>query len=378
MTDEPDLVADPSRGNRSLPGTSTEASGSRPDDRLNTLQTFATAQRRIAGSNFAALAQAQYAIGAYAPQIAEVAATREAIAKNFAGSIDFSGIATIHKQLEANRLNMAAAVQQWTKFLTQAIDYPTLRAAVALVDYSGMSQAMEVLKGHPDVIKHLSQRITSWFSDIDLSWLEVDRWLPGNLHGLQDEDLDLVASVALDEGIPLSWVPCTDIVIALINADGPQERLWILDDRTDDILGDCEAVLAPISHEWAVECRCAITALRRGLHGPAQSHASNIVDSIVLAVLGRGDAVDRAQEDFDDQFLQVVAEHLTLRPLFRAFAKWYPHTGNSPPPHFARHAISHAVGHSGLFDPLYALVGIMLATSLTVQFQPDTQEGAES
>ena len=107
----------------------------------------------------------------------------------------------------------------------------------------------------------------------------------------------------------------------------------------------------------------------RALHGPAQSHASNLVDSIVLEALDRReDATDLAQDDFVDLPLGFVAENLTLRPLVRAFVPWYPCSGTSPPPHFARHATSHAVGQTGVFDPLYALVGIMLATSLTVQF----------
>ena len=370
MTEETEV----SKETRSSQRTTAEASAPRPEKDLNTLRAFAAAQRQIAGVNFAALAQGQRAVQAQAAQTAEFVAARDAISNSFSRSIDLSRIATIHKVLDANQTNITAAVQQWTKSLNEAIDYSVLQVTAALVDSSAMTRAMEGLKLHTDAFERVSDTITSWVSRIDFSSLDLDRWLPENLQGIQDEDLDLVASIALDEGLPLSWGPRTDIVVSLIEADGPNERCQILNNRKEDILDDCEGALGPISHEWAIQTRSAITALRHGFHGPAQSHASNIVDSIVLAVLGRVDALDRAQEDLDHQFLHLVAEHLTLRPLFRAFTTWYPGTGTSPPSYFARHTTSHAVGLAGIFDPLYALIGIMLATSLTIQFRPNDQE----
>ena len=123
-----------------------------------------------------------------------------------------------------------------------------------------------------------------------------------------------------------------------------------------------------------MQCRSAVAAMRAGLDGPAQSHASNIIDSIVLGLHGkngREHAKNRAQDDFDDLPLQLAAENLSLRPLFRAFTTWYPNTGIDAPDYFARHATSHAVGHAGVFAPISALVAVMLATSLTVQYAPD-------
>lgn len=171
----------------------------------------------------------------------------------------------------------------------------------------------------------------------------------------------------------MSWVPRSEIVVLLVEAAGPKARIRILTERRSDILDDCEHALDPINHEWAAQCRNAIAAMRAGLDGPAQSHASNIIDSIVLGLHGRNGrehAKKRAQEEFDDLPLQLAAENLTLRPLFRAFTTWYPNTGSDPPDYFARHATSHAVGHSGVFAPISALVSVMLATSLTVQYAP--------
>ena len=122
------------------------------------------------------------------------------------------------------------------------------------------------------------------------------------------------------------------------------------------------------------ECRSAITTLRCGHFGPAQSHASNIVDSIVQTFATerpRALAVERARHDFDEVSFRQMAYYLTLRPLDRAFVEWWPNSADPLPDHFARHPTAHAVGHSGLFAPLNALVAVMLAVSLTVQFESD-------
>lgn len=162
-----------------------------------------------------------------------------------------------------------------------------------------------------------------------------------------------------------------EIVTVLIEAESAEDRALILADRRDDVLDDCEEAVVSAEHEWAAQCRSAIGAMRAGFDGPAQSHASNIIDSIVLTFHGkngREHAKKHAQAELDDLPLQLAAENLTLRPLFRAFTTWFPGSGIDPPRHFSRHATSHAVGHLGVFAPMSALVAVMLATSLTVQY----------
>ena len=222
--------------------------------------------------------------------------------------------------------------------------------------------------------RHFAHRAVIGFPKIYLQWLEgLDRLIPSNLRGLLQE-LDVVASVALDEGIPLCWIPRGEIVVALITAGNPQERQRILSERQEDILDDCEVALATSTQEWAVECRSAIDALRQGNFGPAQSHASNIVDSIVRAFTGRRPrdfVVGPAPRNMDEIPLRQVAFCLARCPLDRVFTSWWPNSGNPPPAHFARHPTAHAVGSPGVFDPVYALVAVMLATSLTLQLAVD-------
>ena len=222
-----------------------------------------------------------------------------------------------------------------------------------------------------DLVRHLRESFTRIVPSWDFPrWQDIVRqWMPDNLHEVPD--LNSVATVALEEGLPLCWVPRPEIVAALIEAEGPEARLTIIAERWDDILDDCEARLDVIAHEWSKQCSEAVRALRLGLSGPAQSHAANIVDSIVVSRFGNGGrraTKEHASENLGDQPLQRAAEYLTVLPLVRALTAWWPYADAAPPDHFSRHATTHAVGHAGVFAPHLAMTAVMLATSLTVQF----------
>lgn len=241
----------------------------------------------------------------------------------------------------------------------------------------GRQQQQELLAS---ITKHfdysaLTSQLSSLVEEIDWAALResIGRWLPENLRG--SEDLESIGKICLDEGLPLTWVPRGKIVHELMEAKTAEDRQRILEERSADILDDCRDVLSDISHDWANQCRSAISALRHtDLHGPAQSHAAGIIDSIVLTVLGDGGrmiAKQKASEPFDDLPLYLAVESLVLRPLFLGFAQWRPGSGDPVPSSFARHATAHAVGQEGVFTRLNALVAVMLATSLTVQYWDD-------
>ncbi len=336
---------------------------------------------------------------------------QEKVAESFARSVDFSRIAAIHKAIVGENIapQLNALQKQLGEPSASLINFSALSDAVsarlALNDLTsdaatlrelsrGVSDSLaraaasigESSSELVDLLAQVSKRISFELPTIDIRKLYVglSSWLPSNLATREVlEILDEVARLTFEEGIPLSWVPRPELVLLLIEADGPDTRIGILSDHCDEILDDCERALGPITHEWALQCHSAIAAMRADLEGPAQSHASNIIDSIILGLHGRNGrehAKAEAQGDFDDLQLQFVAEHLTLRPLFLAFAAWYPNSGDDPPNHFARHPTSHAVGHEGVFSPFQALVAVMLATSLTVQYASEyaSAEGAES
>ncbi len=382
MNDDPEVPGDPDKQDEE--GTSDQGEPVESDSvfrsSVPSLDAFASIQRSLASIDFSAIQAAQRALE-QAGAFKKIIEAQETIAKNFARSIDFSGIAATHKAIVDAMLaaQAVAAQKQWAESLAKSLDFSALDRAVsssaALDEWARTSAAFnESLRKQTELFARVAEGITFKLPTIDIPGLlaALDRWLPVNLRDVVA--LDDVARVALDEGIPLSWVPRAEIVVLLIEADGPGARVSILTDRRDDILDDCEKALGPNAHEWAVQCRSAIAAMRANLDGPAQSHASNIIDSIVLGLhgkKGREHAKAQAQEELDELPLQIAAENLSLRPLFRAFTTWFPNTGIDPPDYFARHATSHAVGHAGVFAPISALIAVMLATSLTVQYGPN-------
>ncbi|HUV57759.1 MAG TPA: hypothetical protein VMV96_03015 [Acidimicrobiales bacterium] len=382
MYNDPEVPGDPEEQNKLETSDQDEPAerGSVFRASIPSLDAFAAIQRNLAFIDFSAVQAAQRSFE-HTGVLKKITEAQEAIAKDFARSINFSGIAATHKAIvDAGLAAQAMGSQkQWADSLAKSLDFAALNRAVsssaALHEWARTSAAFnESLRKQTELFARVAEGITFKLPTIDIPGLRaaLNRWLPVNLRDFVA--LDVVASVALDEGIPLSWVPRAKIVILLIEADGQAARVGILADRRNDILDDCEEALGLIAHEWAVQCRSAIAAMRANLDGPAQSHASNIIDSIVLGLHGkngREHAKTRAQEEFDELPLQLAAENLSLRPLFRAFTTWFPNTGIDPPDYFARHATSHAVGHPGVFAPVSALVAVMLATSLTVQYAPD-------
>jgi hypothetical protein len=337
------------------------------------LEAFRQQQRILASFDFSAVTAAQRAI-ANSGIFDAITAIQE--------SVNFSALQDVAKSIAASVPSVQVIDPKWIDQLTKSIDVSAIARANALIlsnaSFIAASQrqadAMAAIAAKFDY-SALTKQLSSVLEGIDWAELQkvVERWLPSNLRSARD--LAAVAQLSLDEGLPLVWVPRAEIVEKLTSAATPEDRLRILSDHFDDILDDCEAALVDISHDWANQCRSALRALRQpGLEGPAQSHAGNIIDSIVLAILGgggRGIAKQRAEEPFEDLPLQVAVESLVLRPLFLGFVNWYPDTGDPIPPHFARHPTAHAVGQVGVFTRQKALIAVMLATSLTAQFWND-------
>lgn len=342
---------------------------------------LATSQRLLASVDLTKLAATTRAFSRVSSeQLRLLAEAHAAISKGIAQSIDFSNIGSAF-QTCADALGFDSAREaqrRWADSLSKAIDVSALGRAVdsssLLLASSGASQELaEAFKHRFDGIGRIAESMTFKLPDVDFGrWAEkLNDWIPRNLQGYGE--LEVVADIALSEGIPLSWVPRIEVIEALLAADLPETRLKILIEHRDDILDDCDAALARANGEIALQCRGAIDALRRGLHGPAQSHASNILDSIICASFGssaRDQAIQLSQDDFMDQPLGVAAENLTLRPVFRAYSTWWPNSGTPVPDHFSRHVTCHGIGHVGVIVPTSALIAVMLATSLAVQYMP--------
>jgi hypothetical protein len=319
--------------------------GSGVEESVSPLSAFASAQRSLVSIDFSAIQAAQKALQ-QSPGLAALVEAQQAIAANFAKSIDFAAVAEAHRKILGAGFwtTGGEAQKQWGESLAKSLDFPAitemLKSSAALESFVFEGSAFrESLREQTELFARISETISSRIPKIDLSGLlsVLDRWIPGNLRDVQQ--LDVVADIALEEGLPLSWVPRTEIVVSLVGATGPEHRIAILSERRLDILDDCDDVLGSIEHEWATQCSEAVAAMRDGYDGPAQSHASNIIDSIVLGLhgrQGREHAKEQAQETFDDLPLQLAAENLSLRPRLRGLvSKWRNRAAGSlrPPRH---------------------------------------------
>ena len=362
-------------------GDNVDDGESKGASRPHELSEFPYLQRSLAAINFPAIQAAQRALDGSG--LAHLAETQKAIARSFAHSVDFATVADAYQKILSLPLSPLEGLRlQWVEALASSIDFSAV--ADAFQQSSGLQAILrdaasfqELLRQQTELLARISEQMATSLPKIDTSRLRIalDRWIPTNLRDVNR--LDEVAAISVEEGIPLSWVPRCEIVVALLDAPDASTRLEILAERQADILDDCTSALLPIDHEWAAECREAVDALRAGLRGPAQSHGSNIIDSIVLELhgrQGRQHAKDQARETFEDMPFQLAAENLSLRPLFLAFVKWSPDSGEPLPERFARHVTAHAVGHAGVFNSSSALVAVMLATSLTVQYSPSAME----
>ncbi len=342
------------------------------------LDAFSQQQRLLASFDFSALSAAQSAM-------ADISAIHANLAKTVFSSVNFGALqdATRAITTAASLAPIARIDNTWLEQLSKSLDFSAItRANELILNNAAFSVASQIQRDTFASIARtlnysaLTEQLSSVLQGIDWGVLtgDLDNWLPENLR--EGDELEEVARLALEEGLPLAWVPRAAIVHSLVKAKTKEERQRILSEHFEEALDDCEALLTHIAHDWADQCRSAISALRQpGLEAPAQSHAGNILDSIVLAILGdkgRKEAAQRASEPYDDLPLRVAVENLVLRPLFLGFAQWRPAQGDPIPDHFARHATAHAVGQAGVFSRDNALIAVMLATSLTVQFWQDS------
>ena len=284
----------------------------------------------------------------------------------------------------SNVLDLADFLQATDRLLRPCID-PIVEA------HRRVSISIAALRNDPEIRK-LIETLRRWSINaqrilVGLSHViaEITSTRPSNLLGI--EDLESVARLSLDEGIPVAWIPRSEILTQLLEAPDASARIQVLDANSGAILDDCDSALKECRSllaefpgdtdectELTVDCAEAIRAFAQGLYGPAQSHAANVVDSIVrllsrVIYCNRDVLGKHAEVELDTlpSWMPTFGHYLSVRPLRLAYVSWYPGSDEPPPNHFARHPTVHALGYQGVKNQHNALIAVMLATSLTRQ-----------
>jgi hypothetical protein len=344
-------------------------------DAQDVIEAFRRKQRLLTGIDTNAITAFQRSNS----NLAVFQETQRAVADSIARSIDFAQFQAATDRIQS--VVASAATESIRRSVSANISRTFNQSALDAAALA-MGRNAEILgKVYSDQLLSISRtldlskyndRVRQIFETVEWGALRqwIIQWRPANLR--RCSDMGTIASIALDEGIPLAYIPGDDIVEELVAASGRDDRIAILQSRQAEILRDCEASLEHVEHPWADHCLSAIAAMKAlETEWTAQSHAANIIDTIVLATLGNGArdrAKSKAKQPLDELSLDVIAENLVVRPLFLGLFSWWPGRGQPTPEHFSRHPTAHAVGYPGVFSSANGLIAVMLATSMTIQF----------
>lgn len=213
-----------------------------------------------------------------------------------------------------------------------------------------------------------------------------DRYFPPNLGNCQAAASDIWHAVH-DDGLPLVWVPRTELVDQLLTFSTFQERIQFLTSSTEEILQDCENALQDVAGtelwEYKIAAQEAAVALSGGHFRSAQALAANILEASLQdlwdadhrsALRKKGDLTRAGSLKFAtfESALECVTDEpeetdLT-RMLLHLAAVWHAYGRDQidhPGPaaaRFNRHATAHGIGPSR-YTRGTALVAVMLVCS---------------
>ncbi|WP_406084437.1 hypothetical protein OHA01_08265 [Micromonospora zamorensis] len=206
---------------------------------------------------------------------------------------------------------------------------------------------------------------------------------PANWHDATGDDVATLDLIDLARaGWPTAWVPGPKVLRALVLA-APAERGQVLCDHEDQVLDDCDTVLAEVvggpSAVQAELLRQAVAAARQGCHAPAQALAASVIDTVIRESVSPWRGYNewlRLHPDDDDFTIGQMRYMTTMAPVRPALERFHPEKGDAVPEAFNRHASTHAVGDVQ-YTRTNSLVGVLLAVSIVREFQAQYAVQAE-
>lgn len=187
------------------------------------------------------------------------------------------------------------------------------------------------------------------------------------------DDIDLIENVfdvIQDDGIPLVWVPRKEIVTEVLKAPNRDERIKALLARRGDVIQDCRAILATISHPDLANqlplAKSSVDAFEGGHDEAAQALAVVITETVVSRAIDKKYAKVRDAVKIEDWGNLSISE-LRLKSALAAvgpfYVTWFPNTGTPAPTELSRHVTVHQADASH-YTPGNAIVAVMLVTSV--------------
>lgn len=196
-----------------------------------------------------------------------------------------------------------------------------------------------------------------------------------------DVDFDDAGKVALNEGIPLAYVPPAEIVTKILAAPSPADRQQVLADEAATISETCSAIVAATKvttafPEYTPLTQAAVRAFIDGHHQAAQALAVNVTESFVRqwiaekygSVKQHVREADPANADPNEPWIPSrLRLEMMILPLLNFYADWFPNTGTPAPADLSRHVTAHQATAEH-YTTGNALIAVMLMTSLLAGF----------
>lgn len=205
-------------------------------------------------------------------------------------------------------------------------------------------------------------------------------WYPQNWDRERGvEQYQRFIELADNEGLPLTWVPNTELTYLLADAETPEERATLLVEHGPAIVADCREVLDAFDTDThlVAALRTALDAYEAGFHEPAQAHAASILDTALREVFvpkrwtyPNVKKLLHTGKDWESIALRsarLLPTSVALRGMLEDF---YTDRGDAIPRRPNRHASAHAV-HPDQYNPVNAIKFLMLATAMLAEMEYD-------
>ncbi|WP_457135589.1 hypothetical protein [Mycobacteroides abscessus] len=198
-------------------------------------------------------------------------------------------------------------------------------------------------------------------------------------------DFDRIKTVLENDGIPIVHIPRAEIVQALVDADGYEARMDIIEARGDDIATDCMTVLDE-KYDRGLElqiplARRAIYAYQEGHFEAAQALAVSVCDTYLKQMfppeptgkngkekrVGYKEMAARLAIDNSHDASAAWALNIgyALAPAVQFLVDWWPWDEAQPPTRLSRHVSIHNASTDHM-TKVNATIAIMLVTSMSV------------
>lgn len=216
------------------------------------------------------------------------------------------------------------------------------------------------------------------FENVD--WERITAgWYPPNWD--RDRGIEQYATfieLAADEGLPMTWVPNTQLTCLLAEAASTEARAELLVQHSATIADDCRTVLSDFDdRSYLVEqLRKTLGAFDAGFHEAAQAHAASIIDTALREIFigpkrwsyPSVKKLLHTGEDWESTELRSARLLPTSVALLNLLKEFWTDRGDPVPTQPNRHAAAHAV-HPDQYHQVNAIKFLMLATAVLAEIE---------